>query len=176
MKKASIIILSSLILFLLVSKSLTCADENGKGNEKKNENGAQVTFQEDTKTVENKNKIIIKIKSNNDKDNHGKSDEDNDDHKNENGKDVDEEDDGDNVTVSPTSTPEITITPTITPEVSPTTTPSGEPTITPSGTPIPTPLSQFNLNTKIKGNFTLDKLAAIFEGILNAIKNALGTI
>ena len=58
MKKASIIILSSLILFLLVSKSLTFADENGKGNEKKNENGAQVTFQEDTKTVENKKRAM----------------------------------------------------------------------------------------------------------------------
>lgn len=170
MKKASIIILSSLILFFLVSRSLTFADENGKGNEKKNENGAQVTTQGEFKIVENKNKIIIKIKTQN----HEEDDDEDDE---------DDEDDDDNVinlsptptavvSTTPTPTPNLSVTPTISPEVTPTTTPSGEPTVSPT----PTAQTQVNLNAKIKGTFTLDQLAAIFEGILNAIKNALGTI
>lgn len=153
MKKASIIILSSLILFFLVSRSLTFADENGKGNEKKNENGAQVTTQGEFKIVENKNKIIIKIKTQS----HDEDDDDDDEIK---------------ISPTPTPTPDLSITPTITPEVTPTTTPSGEPTVSPT----PTPQTQFSLNAKIKGTFTLDQLAAIFEEIINAIKNALGTI
>ncbi len=78
MKKAAVIFATTLIVILLIGKS-TFADEHGKGNEKKNENGAQVTFQGDTKTVENKNKIMIKIKIQN----HDRDDDDEDENEDE---------------------------------------------------------------------------------------------
>lgn len=156
MKKSAIIFLTSLVVLLLVGKA-TFADEHGKGNEEKNENGAQVTTQGEFKIVENNNRIMIKIKAENDKDNHGKSDEDNDDHKNENGRDVD--DDDDNVTVSPTPTPETTITPTVTPTETPTATPTGT--------------QRIFINAKIKRTFAIDQIVTFFENLINTIKSAL---
>jgi len=164
MKKTAVTIFFFFLLFLLVSRSLIFADEKGKGNERKNENGALVTTEGEFRIVKNKNNmIIIKIKSDNDKKNHDdKKNQDNDDHKNEDDRDLDDDD----IKLSPT--------PTGIPAVSPTPSLSITPTVTPSETPIPTP-TQFVLNAKIKGAFTLDQLAAIFERILSIIKNALGT-
>ena len=167
MKKSAIIFATTLIVLLLVGKA-TFADENGRGNEKKNENGAQVTTEGEFKIVENKNKIMIKIKIDN-KDNNGKSDEDNDDHKNEHGRDVDEDDDDDdNVAVSPSPTPETTITPTVTPTENPTITPTETPTVTPTGIQ-----QQVFINAKIKGIFDTDQIVKFFEDLINTIKSAL---
>lgn len=171
MKKSAIIFLTSLILLLLVGRA-TFADERGKGNEKKNENGAQVTFQEDTKIVENKNKIMIKIKID-DKDNNGK-----DEHEDE---DEDEDDnDDDDVTASPTPSPQVSITPTATPTetptVTPTVTPTENPTITPTETPTVTPTGtqqQVFINAKIKGKFDVDQIVTFLENLINTIKGVL---
>lgn len=165
MKKSAIIFLSSLILLILVGTSLTFADENGKGNEKKNENGAQVTFQGDTRTVENKNKIMIKIKID-DKDNNGKNEHEDDD-------EDDNDDDDDNTSLSPTPTPDATITPTVTPIETPTVTPTITPTETPTVTPTGTQ-QQVSINAKIKGTFeSVDQFMTFLENLINTIKSAL---
>lgn len=178
MKKSAIIFLTSLIVLLLVGKA-TFADENGRGNEEKNENGAQVTTEGEFKIVENNNRIIIKIKTENENSDHGKSDEDNDDHKNEHGRDVDDEDenddddDDDNSTISPTPSPEISVTPTETPTVTPTITPTENPTITPTVAPTGTQ-QQVSIDAKIKGTFaSVDQFMTFLENLINTIKSAL---
>ena len=164
MKKSAIIFLTSLIVLLLVGKA-TFADEHGKGNEQKNENGAQVTFQGDTRTVENKNKIMIKIKID-DKDNNGKNEHEDDD-------EDDENDDDDNSTISPTPSPEISVTPTETPTVTPTITPTENPTITPTVAPTGTQ-QQVSIDAKIRGTFSsVDEFMKFIENILNSLKSAL---
>ncbi len=160
MKKSAIIFLTSLIVLLLVGKT-SFADENGRGNEEKNENGAQVTTQGEFKIVENNNRIMIRIKVGDDKDDHGKSDDDNDDHKNEHGRDVDKDDDDDDSVISPSPTPDTTITPTATP--------TGTPTVTPTGTQ-----QQVSIDAKIKGTFaSVDQFMTFLENLINTIKNAL---
>lgn len=165
MKKSPIVFATAFVVLVLISSGFALADEHGKGNEMKNENGAQVTFEGNTKTVENKNSIKINIKED-EKENNGKNDEDNDDHKNGHGKDVD--DDDDNVTPSPT--PNITITPTITPTENPTITPTETPTITPEVTPAQAQ-GKVSVNAKIRGTFTIEEFKAIIEDFVNSIKN-----
>ncbi|MEK7186335.1 MAG: hypothetical protein AAB675_03145 [Patescibacteria group bacterium] len=181
MKKSAIIFLTSLIVLILAGTSLTFADENGRGNEKKNENGAQVTTEGEFKIVENNNRIIIKIKAENDKDDHGKDDEDHDDHddnKNEHGRDHDEDDDDeDDTAVSPTPTPVTTITPSVTPTETPTVTPSITPTENPTITPTVAPTGtqqQVSIDAKIRGTFSsVDEFMKFIENILNSLKSAL---
>lgn len=68
----------------------------------------------------------------------------------------------------PTSTPTPTVTPTPFPLITPSVTAS------PTSTP-PSETKAF-IKVKIKGAFTLEQLASIFEGIINSIKSALGVI
>lgn len=177
MKKSPIIFITTLAILLLISSGFALADDHGKGNEKKNENGAQVTFEGDTKTVENKNFIKINIKAS-ENINNGKEDEDNDDHKNENGKDVDDDDDDAVVSPTPTTSVTPTITPTETPTVTPSVTPTETPTITPTETPTVTPTGtqqQVFINAKIKGTFAVDQIVTFFENLIDSIKSAFQT-
>lgn len=69
---------------------------------------------------------------------------------------------------TPTSVPTPTVTPTTSPSITPSLTPS--PTAT-----APSEIKAF-IKVKIKGAFTLEQLATIFEGIISLIKSALGVI